>query len=269
LGIFFRSNFGDFEMSTVEAVEQKPKPATKKSRPSQAAAPSADPPTLLAERTAELLPLAENFFEIHDTWAGDTANNDPPKEDYYFALAALVFWLKSIPVPMALMPIAVIIQNLGRCLAGFADRGQANWGELDPSVVSYTEHGVASITLYEVQKQLKTAIGKLGEQLPKLKTVKELAEEVGPSGTKTSHAQIARTYGLIDRYGKPQAHLIQKELDDPGSVIGPDWIDPRVKEIEEEQREAARHWNSNRVCDVWALCNKLSAYGLGPTPSEN
>jgi hypothetical protein len=265
---FFPSNFGDFEMTESTTLPARPKSSTRKPA-SDKAPPAAEPAAWSAEAEAELLALAENFFEIHDTWAGDTANNDPPKEDYYFALAALVFWLKSIPVPMALMPLAKIIQELGRVLCGFADRGHVNWDELDPAAVVYREHAVGEMTLYSVQAKLREAIKNLGEQLSKLPTVKELAEAVGPAGTKTSHAQIARMYGLIDRYGKPQAHLIQKELDDPGSVIGPDWVDPHVKERDDGLREAARQWNTNTVADISCLCNKLSAYGLCPTSSEN
>jgi len=68
-----------------------------------------------------------------------------------------------------------------------------------------------------------------------LESIKQLHDE------KVTHNQIAKMYGLVDERGNPQGHLIQKELDAPGSVIGPDWKDPRVKELEAKRSAASRH----------------------------
>jgi len=50
--------------------------------------------------------------------------------------------------------------------------------------------------------------------------------------------QIAKIYGLVDADGIPQTHLVQKEIDKPGSVIDENWRDPRLKDIEQEQELA-------------------------------
>lgn len=48
-----------------------------------------------------------------------------------------------------------------------------------------------------------------------------------------SYEQIARMYGLVDSSGKGKAHLVAKELANPGSVIKADWVHP--DELERRQ----------------------------------
>lgn len=63
----------------------------------------------------------------------------------------------------------------------------------------------------------------------KLESVHELAVV-----QKVPHEQVARMWGLVWASGEGKAHLIQQELDNPGSVIAADYIPPveRDRELE-------------------------------------
>jgi hypothetical protein len=66
-----------------------------------------------------------------------------------------------------------------------------------------------------------------------LETIEDLDKQ------KVSHEQIARMYGLVDSQGRGLAHLIDKELKEPGSVIGSDWEHPELKRRREEAERVA------------------------------
>jgi hypothetical protein len=160
---------------------------------------------------------------VHVKWTADY-QRQALDDTYKDALDALFESFEAGDIPADLRDLADTLPEFDKQYADFASREE----ELD---------GYPQQAFWSAFENFRRVLENPNEvaTLPPLESVQLLNEQ------KVSHSQIAKMYGLIDAKGVPQAHLIQKELDDPGSVIGPDWVDPRQKEFDEARAAAGRH----------------------------
>jgi hypothetical protein len=109
--------------------------------------------------------------------------------------------------------------------------------ELHQEYISYDDRENAaeqpSKYFWEAREKVQEALNRFRDEepaFPALESIKELHNQGTP------HEQIARIYRLFDEFGRPKTHLIQRELDQPGSVINPEtFIDPRIVDWRKER----------------------------------
>lgn len=155
-------------------------------------------------RTAQLYAAAEAFTRAHHAWTND--NNRPhPDATYWDSLEALIQVFESGDVPAECRALANAVHELTIQLHIFD-----TLETIEPSDQFW-------IAREAVERAHQNSVE------PKevnLESMKELHDQG------VSHEQIARIYGLVDREGRGKSHLVDKELQTPGSVIGPDWKHP-------------------------------------------
>lgn len=161
------------------------------------------------ERTTELRTAVERLISEHNTWAADTAKPNPT-QGFWDALDE-VFTRFSGEIPAECVNLDVAVRKLEMEYLAFINAvvggqypQQDFWRAYESVVVAHRGVEVKPLT--------------------PLPSIPDLVRQ-GVSGY-----QICKMYGLMDAQQRPQIELIQKEMDDPGSVIGPDWVDPRLKD---------------------------------------
>lgn len=169
--------------------------------------------------------LAAELIRYHKVWQTDQ-NRPDPDDPYWDRVNMLINAFESGEIPADCRRLAVVVSQLQQAAERFEQRDDQN---------NYYPRD--EIGFWQAVEQLqKTIAGKPPEQaLKPLESIKELVEQ------KVNHWQIAKIYGLLDDSGEPQPHLVQKEIDNPGSVINKDWIDPRVKELRANEDAADRY----------------------------
>ncbi len=167
--------------------------------------------------------LAAELLHYHKTWQLDD-NRPNPDEAYWDRVNMLINGFEAGEIPADCRRLAVTVEKLQQAAERFETRDDEN--NFYPRDDFW----------YAIEELEKTLAGKAPElALKPLEPIKELIDQ------KVERWQIAKMYGLFDASGEPQPHLVQKEIDNPGSVITKDWIDPRVKELRASQDAADRH----------------------------
>jgi hypothetical protein len=173
-----------------------------------------------SRRSQELTDFADYFLTAHEEWQSDT-NRQHPDESYWDAVDELLEAFEAGDIPDECRVLAEAVDALAERTGEFYAR--TDQGRSDP--------GGAFWSALEAVKTARQPAKE--EMLIPLETIKTLDKQGVP------HGQIAMIYGLVpsgeELNANRYAHLVQKELDEPGSVIGPDWIDPRLRERQEKQ----------------------------------
>lgn len=183
-----------------------------------------------SRRTSELTDFADYFLSVHDDWSGD-ANREHPDESYWDALDEFLDAFELGDIPDDCRALAEAVDVLAERTGEFYAR--PDQGRFDPGPMFWSAlEGV-----------------KAARQPPKEETLIPLESIKALDKQGVSHGQIAMIYGLVpvgeELNANRYAHLVQKELDEPGSAIGPDWVDPRVRE--REARKAATQERHGRI----------------------
>jgi hypothetical protein len=175
-------------------------------------------------RTEQLRAAVKEFMLVHDTWAADN-NRNHPDESYDDALERMATIFEEGEIPGDCRQLAVKVRAL-------LDKWDDFCEERDSGERQYPAN-----EFWTAREQLLKVFSAPEERptFKPLESIPLLEKQNVP------HRIIAKIYGLFDADGNPEAHLVQRELDKPGSVIGPDWVDPRVLAWEAERAERESH----------------------------
>jgi hypothetical protein len=175
---------------------------------------------MTSRRAEELKIVAEEFGRVHDEWADDP-RRPHPDAIYWDASDAMLDSFATGEIPDESRELAEAVENYRQCVEEFDERD-------DPGHVP-----MPAAEFWTAREKISAAIAKKSAPpLPPLESIPSLKLLPG-----ITDLQIAKIYGLKDRHGNYLTHLVQQELDQPGSVIktpgavdGRDWKDPRVKD---------------------------------------
>lgn len=174
----------------------------------------------MSRRSEQLKAVSEGFLQVHWKWA-DPSNNTPcPTETYWDAVDAVVDAFSNDDIP-------------GDCrdLAAAAERLRVERDNFDNR--AFPEEMYPEDSFWAAVKDFETALQNMDRKsrpLPPLESIAQLKQL--PHITDT---QIAKIWGLRDRFGNLSVQMVQRELDHPGSITqtpgamdGQDWVDPRL-----------------------------------------
>lgn len=167
-------------------------------------------------REQALMDAVEQFINAHNAWVEDV-NSEHPTIAYWDAADELFEAFDSGSIPAASRRLAAAVYELAE-----EKRKHEASDNVDPSGEFWAR-----------REQLEDTWNALrfGHRAKYRETVKELDRQNVP------HEQIARIWGLRHRDGSGNAALVARELEFPGSVIGPDYIHP--DDVEADQRASA------------------------------
>lgn len=194
--------------------------------PTHTGAASTESNSTESRRRDQLYAVVDNLTAVHNEWADD-ANRPNPDEMYWDAVDAVINAFATGSIPAECRTLCECVSDLARELAIFDERIDFEEG--------YPHNG-----FWESRQRLEDARKLIVAPIIKpLESMQELHRQG------VSNDQIARIYKLFDQHGEPQGWLVQKELDNPGSVLGKDWKDPRLVEAERAERESIERAQSN------------------------
>lgn len=159
-------------------------------------------------RSNELRGAVEQFLDAHHDWATDKFASESIQAPYVIVLRAM-FKAFDGDVPAELRRLEVAVLSLKREWLRFQDSSSTAPGD------EFWYH----------REALERA---LNWQDSKLESIAELHKQG------VSHEQIARMWGLTNDIGTGIAELVDRELNVPGSVIGPAYIHPDQKTVQRE-----------------------------------
>lgn len=170
-------------------------------------------------RAEQLKRVAAEFCRVHDEWVADE-NRVVPDEIYFDAADALIESFGSGSIPGDCRTLADAVQEFAEAMEAYDERDNPSEAYPADSFWSAREKVANALAAFTASQR----------ELPPLESIPSLASLSG-----ITHLQIAKIYGFKDRNGQWMPHLVQRELDKPGSVLktpgavdGRDWRDPRV-----------------------------------------
>lgn len=174
-------------------------------------------------RKENLLAAVDEMTRVHQEWADD---NNRPNPD-------AVYWdtVDQLRTVFATGDIPDDCRDLEDAVAAFLLEVDAFDQRADDWV--HYPHP----EFWQARQEIEDTRNATKQTLPELRPLESMQEL---DAQKVSHEQIAKMYGLVDDAGYGLAHLVKKELANPGSVIGPDWVDPRIKERQQHEIEVTR-----------------------------
>lgn len=174
----------------------------------------------MSRRSDQLRSVVRDFLHVHETWVNDDSRPHPD-EAYWDAVDDLLSAFKRGDVPESCRQLFKAVEAFGEEVSIFDDR--ENERQLDPGESFWAARQAMADLLSQADRQTNP--------LMPLESMQSLRALNPPC----SDAQIAKIYGLRDRHGNWLLHLVQQELDKPGSVLktpgavdGHDWRDPRL-----------------------------------------
>lgn len=162
-------------------------------------------------RLVRLLAAVEQFTNVHNNWVADN-NAEFPTIVYWDALDELIEVFNSEDIPASGRMLAAAVYELAEEKA--IHEATEN---LNPHNGFWQKR--------EILENLWTTLRWGGKQKYR-ESVKELDRQGVP------HEQIARIWGLRHRDGSGNAALVARELEYPGSVVGPNYVHPDDMEAE-------------------------------------
>lgn len=178
----------------------------------------------------QLLDFVDAYLTAHDEWVAQ-ANRKDPDEPYLDALEDLLnAFAADVDIPADCRDLAVAVETLDAEYESFNNR--ANQGN----------HYPRDSFWLAVDLLQKARRGTEEEPLPPLPTIAQLRKENVPDW------QIAKLLGMVPvhdlAWPERYAHLVQREIDQPGSIMDPSkgWCDPRLRDrIEQVRAVESRH----------------------------
>lgn len=185
----------------------------------------------MSRRTETLVALVAEFNRVHAEWVEDD-NRPAPDDTYWDACTAVTEAFAAGEIPADCRELAERVEKLADELAVFDGRHDVD--DASPHAAFWTARQNVQV-LFEQQSH---------RELPPLETIAQLKAQ------NVSDRQIAMIYGFKDRRGNPLPNLVQREIEQPGSVLktpgavdGRDWADPRLADFQSADDAAERHYN--------------------------
>lgn len=218
-------------------------------------------PRLKTRSETKLLDFVDRYLKEHDRWV-DNKNRPEIDDDYAEAIEEMLSAFVGGDIPSDCRELAATVEILDAEYDAFCNR--ANQRKAYPA-----ESFWRAFESFRAARE-----GSQEEPLPPLPTIAQLRAEQVPDW------QIAKLLGMVPThdllYPQKHAHLVQKELDAPGSVMDPGkgWCDPRLRERNEharaveEKHEAllAKKHGEHKEADSWSCpftIEELIAQGVG------
>lgn len=174
-------------------------------------------------RRTELLHVAvDEFKRIHDDWQ-DSQHRKTPDEPFWRGIKKFLSAFATGDIPEECRELADAVARFTEELDVFDAR--EDW---DTNQEPHKAFWEALLMVFDL-RQVPVI-----QEARKLETI-QLLDKQG-----VSHQQIAYIYNLRLPNGELAAHLVQREIDQPGSVIGPDWVDPEAKKKQEQRNLSSR-----------------------------
>lgn len=183
-------------------------------------------------RSAILFAAVEEFNNVHNEWVNDT-NSDHPTIRYWDALDELIDTFDAGEIPADCRQLASAVYDLSR-----EKQSHEATDNVDPSH-SFWACREALETLWERFRY--------GAKVKYRESVKELDRQGVP------HEQIARIWGLKHRDGSGNATLVARELEFPGSVIGPDYVHPDDRDDDVRAEKNIEKYRAQQTGDTPAV----------------
>lgn len=178
-------------------------------------------------RQGTLFRSVDKLLKAHEIWVSDP-NRPNPDDRYWDAVQDVIDQFDEGDIPGNCRALAELVEELAIQTMEFDER--PNQGNLYPRDSFWA--------CIEKLKQLRTV--QVHPVRRKMESIKSLA-----ALPNMQHEQVARMWNFIDARGNVMTWLVQKELDEPGSVlnnaraiIGPHWKHPDHAEGMEEPESA-------------------------------
>lgn len=165
----------------------------------------------------------ERFNKIHNEWAGAGDNSSPyPTLTYWGELQEMVRVFEEGDLPAESRVLATHVFRLAKEFA--IHDGQ-------DAVEPHQEFWRARQDLEQYHSQMNE---------PGTPRHRESMQQLRDQ--KVPDEQIARMWGLKNPDGTGKSYLVQREIDNPGSVIGPDYVHPDDVEATRNAKLAMSSW---------------------------
>lgn len=204
-------------------------------------------------RSDELHAAVDAMIGVHERWVADE-NRPSPDTSYWEGVDELIETFDNGDIPSECRKLSVAVEQFADQVDLFHDRDDVEQMYPDSP---YWESWENVAQARELPAENATT-----DELPPLEPIPILHAQ------NVQHDQIARMYGLFLPNGEPARHLVQRELDKPGSVINANWKDPRQKAAKEnkslqetakiarEDRQKQKTENAGKACpesprDLW------------------
>lgn len=217
----------------------------------------------MSRRSDQLRTVAQEFCKIHDEWVNDE-NRVVPDEIYWDGVDVLVESFAKGDIPEDCRGLAEAVASFAEEDQSFSDRDDPT-SKLNPpdSFWNARQRVADELARFDHAAHART-------HLPALESMAAL-RALNPPAT---DAQIALIYGLNDRYGNLMVHLVQKEIDNPGSVLktpgavdGRDWVHPKASKLLRDGNAVAEQ-QANRIAEKRKLVAKSSRKPPAETPRD-
>lgn len=195
-------------------------------------------------RSRELFDAVDRFTRTHNAWVDDQ-NSPFPTLSYWEGCDQLLSTFDTGDIPRDCRQLAAAVYELGTERLMFVQADNAN-----PPDSFWAKR--------EALESLMTRI-RHGKIKPYRESVKDLKAQGVPD------EQIARIWGLTHPDGSGNQHLVRRELEFPGSVIGPDYVHPDDKEPEDKVALARSRYATLREKSAPAV----QADDDGPCPESS
>ncbi len=187
----------------------------------------------MPSRSEQLKAIAKDFCRVHDEWVEDS-NKPAPDEGYWGAVDRLIESFGTGEIPAECRRLADAVDR-------FATEVEKFDGRENPSAVYPGEDFWAA-------RERIAMIIESGESDAKSVDLKPLESIASLVAKGVNDITIAKIYGFRDRKGNWLTGLVQKEIDQPGSVLktegaidGRTWSDPRLPDPSAGNEVAERH----------------------------
>lgn len=185
-----------------------------------------------SRRSEQLKSVAKEFCQTHDVWV-ESKNRPAPDQAYWDAVDMLREAYQAGDVPSDCRGLADAVALFAEAVDEYDERDNATQVYADEAFWQAREGVAAALRAIEKEER----------PLPALESMASLRALNPPC----SDEQIAKIYGLRDRHGNWLVHLVQKEIDVPGSVLktpgavdGRDWVHPQLAERQRQEEAAER-----------------------------
>jgi len=176
----------------------------------------------IVTRTDELRHAVDAFNEIHDAWASNGQDDDPGRS-YWNALENLIATFRADAIPADCRDLDATVHKLATEHLEFM-HGRDTY--------PHNEFWAAREAMADARQNMDLI----------WKPCRESIQMLASQGV--SHAQIAQDWGLVDAHGHPRMDLVVRELQDPGSVITPDYVHPADQERLAKIAQARTEYNA-------------------------
>jgi hypothetical protein len=179
----------------------------------------------LAEQEIALLESVRQFLVVHEQWVADGDERPDPDEDYWYAVDALCNSFSEGDIPHCIRPLYEKVQKFQEQRDIFDQREEIHR--------THPKQGFFKAREAIEETYFSTLHDESEPKLPPLENIRSLIDNQDKN--KIGYEQIARMYRFYDAQGRPDVSKVTQEYNNPGSVIGPDWVDPRLEEWRKER----------------------------------